>query len=77
MEHIGDGVVTVRSQLPEQMPYTFDPSVSYSGLQLTNEEYQLELVPATRVQGRIVDADSGEGLPGIHISNSDVGADPA
>lgn len=76
MEHIGDGVVTVRSQLPEQMPYTFDPSVSYSGLQLTNEEYQLELVPATRVQGRIVDADSGEGLPGIHISNSDVGGRP-
>lgn len=53
MEHIGDGVVTVRSQLPEQMPYTFDPSVSYSGLQLTNEEYQLELVPATRVQGAL------------------------
>ena len=73
VDHLGDGIVTVRGQLPEPMPYTLDSAVTYSGLQLTDDGYQLELVPATRVQGRIIDADSGEGLPQIHISTFDAG----
>jgi len=70
-EHICDGTVTVHSHLPEQMSYAFDPSVTYSGLKLTEDRYQLELLPANRVHGRVIDADSGEGLPRITISHTE------
>ncbi|MCA9157671.1 MAG: hypothetical protein KDA72_05050, partial [Planctomycetales bacterium] len=71
VEHICDGRVIVHSHLPEQMSYELEPSLTYSGLKLTDGRYQLELLPANRVLGRVIESDSGEGLPRITISHTE------
>ncbi len=65
------GRVTFGSSLPEDFPYTFDYSIGYRGLTMTGEPMELELHPATLVRGRVIDGETGEGIPDIFIDHFD------
>lgn len=69
--HLSEGTTSFRSTLPAEMPFTFDSRGRYRSLEVTESYYELELVPATRVEGRIVEIENGVGIPNLLVAHDD------
>ena len=79
---IGTGNVAFRSVLPSDFPYVFEQAEQYSNPAFADGAIELNLVPATLVEGQVVDAISGEGVPNMFVScfsqgSRSVSTDPA
>lgn len=76
IRHLSTGRVDFRSDLPREMPYTFDYFGLANKLTTNFEAAELELVPATRVDGQILDEDTEQGVANIFIDHFDLEGRP-
>jgi len=64
---LADGTLLIGAQLPADFPYTLDYWKAAQAINHTAGRLEMQLVPAMRVEGKVVDNQSGEGLSGVVV----------